>query len=64
MYHTATRNPDPNRVMCQLTRRGESSTYEDGPHKPREVALEIRFDVSGVERGGYDTLVAVPSCQL
>ena len=39
-------------------------TYEDELHNRGEVALEIRFDVARVERGGDDTLIAVPPCQL
>lgn len=44
--------------------RHQALTYEDGLHEPREVALETRLDVPGVERGGYDALVAVPPCEL
>ena len=44
----------------------ETLTYDDRLHEPRkvEVALEIRLDVPRVERGGHDTLIALPPCEL
>jgi hypothetical protein len=44
--------------------RHQGLTHHDGLHEPREVAQEIRLDVPGVERGGYDALIAVPPCEL